>query len=242
MAQRSTDPGGASGEPDSSTEQHCSFLCGVCLSCLRYCCWCCCPDDPTYTHGPNTSTSVDEWRVTPDETRAKQEATRTSEDLLNTLEELAADEFRDFKWYLRRPDILEGYQPIKRSKLEGAERRDTVDLMVNTYTPHGALKVTMKILKKIPRNDLVQSLSDTCSGPEVRFLVDYPAVEELEESATKTEVTCDSVNEPGDQHSEKNDHNPTAGGESEVPSIKFVPSTKKEKDPLEMDMSGKEDK
>uniref|UniRef100_A0A8P4K214 Pyrin domain-containing protein n=1 Tax=Dicentrarchus labrax TaxID=13489 RepID=A0A8P4K214_DICLA len=83
-------------------------------------------------------------------------------DLLITLEDLTADEFKTFKWYLR----LEGNKSIKRSKLEGAERRDTVDLMVNTYTPHGALKVTMKILKKISRNDLVQSLSDTCSGPE----------------------------------------------------------------------------
>ncbi|XP_063738897.1 NACHT, LRR and PYD domains-containing protein 12-like isoform X2 [Eleginops maclovinus] len=83
----------------------------------------------------------------------------TTEDLLNTLDDLKEDEFKAFHWYLQQPDILEGDQAIKVSKLEKAERRDTVDLMVNTYTFHGALKVTKKVLEKINRNDLVQSLS-----------------------------------------------------------------------------------
>uniref|UniRef100_A0A671VGI7 NACHT domain-containing protein n=1 Tax=Sparus aurata TaxID=8175 RepID=A0A671VGI7_SPAAU len=90
----------------------------------------------------------------------------TPEDIFNTLEDLKVDEFKDFKWYLKLPDILEGYQPIKQSRLERAERRDTVDLMVNTFTLDGALKVTKKILEKIKRNDLVQSLSANSSGPE----------------------------------------------------------------------------
>ncbi|XP_030279615.1 NACHT, LRR and PYD domains-containing protein 12-like [Sparus aurata] len=91
----------------------------------------------------------------------------TPEDIFNTLEDLKVDEFKDFKWYLKLPDILEGYQAIKQSRLERAERRDTVDLMVNTFTLDGALKVTKKILEKIKRNDLVQSLSANSSGPEV---------------------------------------------------------------------------
>ncbi|XP_030264900.1 protein NLRC3-like isoform X1 [Sparus aurata] len=91
----------------------------------------------------------------------------TPEDIFNTLEDLKVDEFKDFKWHLKLPDILEGYQPIKQSRLERAERRDTVDLMVNTFTLDGALKVTKKILEKIKRNDLVQSLSANSSGPEV---------------------------------------------------------------------------
>ncbi|XP_027138471.1 NACHT, LRR and PYD domains-containing protein 12 isoform X5 [Larimichthys crocea] len=90
----------------------------------------------------------------------------SSEDLLNTLEDLTDDELKDFKWYLKHPDILDGYQTIKVSKLEKADRRDIVDLMVNTYKLHGALKVTKKVLEKINRNDLVQSLSETSSGPE----------------------------------------------------------------------------
>ncbi|KAM8772114.1 protein NLRC3-like isoform 2-T4 [Acanthopagrus schlegelii] len=95
----------------------------------------------------------------------------TPEDIFNTLEDLKVDEFKDFKWHLKLPDILEGYRPIKQSRLETAERRDTVDLMVNTFTLDGALKVTKKILEKIKRNDLVQSLSASSSGPEVSVSV-----------------------------------------------------------------------
>ncbi|XP_039662880.1 NACHT, LRR and PYD domains-containing protein 12-like [Perca fluviatilis] len=87
-------------------------------------------------------------------------------DLFNTLEHLKEDEFKQFKWYLQQQDILEGYQSIKVTKLEKAERQDTVDVMVKTFHLHGALKVTKKVLEKINRNDLVQSLSDTSSGPE----------------------------------------------------------------------------
>ncbi|KAL7405072.1 hypothetical protein ABVT39_023386 [Epinephelus coioides] len=91
----------------------------------------------------------------------------TAEDLLNALEDLKDDHFEIFKWYLQQPDILGGYQAIKVFKLEKAERWDTVNVMVNTYKPDGALKVTKKVLEKINKNDLVQSLSDTSSGPRV---------------------------------------------------------------------------
>ncbi|XP_078101596.1 uncharacterized protein LOC144514290 [Sander vitreus] len=87
-------------------------------------------------------------------------------DLFNTLEDLKEEEFKKFKWHLQQQDILEGYQSIKVSKLEKAERQDTVDVMVNTYQLHGALKVTKKVLEMINRNDLVQSLPDTSSGPQ----------------------------------------------------------------------------
>eukprot|EP00064_Thunnus_orientalis_P009155 superscaffoldBa00001146_g9178 len=63
-------------------------------------------------------------------------------------------------------ESLEGHQAIKASQLEKAERRDTVDLMVQTYQLPGAVEVTKKLLKKINRNDLLQSLSDSSSGPE----------------------------------------------------------------------------
>ncbi|XP_078022831.1 NACHT, LRR and PYD domains-containing protein 3-like isoform X3 [Epinephelus lanceolatus] len=91
----------------------------------------------------------------------------TAEDLLNALEDLKDDEFKTFKWHLQQPDILRGYQAIKVSKLEKAKRWDTVNVMVSSYKPDGALKVTKKVLEKINRNDLVQSLSDTSSGPRV---------------------------------------------------------------------------
>ncbi|KAG8000411.1 NLR family CARD domain-containing protein 3, partial [Nibea albiflora] len=90
----------------------------------------------------------------------------TPEDLLNTLDDLKEGDFMDFKWYLKQPNILEGYTPIRTARLERAERRDIVDLMVNTYNLHGALKVTKKVLEKINRNDLAQSLPEIRSAPE----------------------------------------------------------------------------
>ena len=85
---------------------------------------------------------------------------------METLKDLTDDELKYFKWYLKQPDILEGNKPIKVSELQNADRRDTVDLMVNTCGLDGALKVTNKVLEKIPRNDLVQRLSEMSSGPE----------------------------------------------------------------------------
>ncbi|XP_051237217.1 NACHT, LRR and PYD domains-containing protein 12 isoform X7 [Dicentrarchus labrax] len=114
-------------------------------------------------------------------------ATMTPEDLLKTLEDLTADEFKNFKWYLRQPDNLEGYSTIRVAKLEWAERWDTVDLMVNTYTLPRALKVTKKVLEKINRNDLVKSLPDTSSGPEV----DNSDVAETSETRGPSSSQCE---------------------------------------------------
>uniref|UniRef100_A0A7N8YDU4 NACHT domain-containing protein n=1 Tax=Mastacembelus armatus TaxID=205130 RepID=A0A7N8YDU4_9TELE len=81
------------------------------------------------------------------------------EDIFNILEDLGEDEFKKFKWFLEQ-------EGIRRSQLEGAGRHDTVSLMVQKYGLDGAVEETKKVLEKIPRNDLVQSLSDISSGPE----------------------------------------------------------------------------
>ncbi|KAI3363533.1 hypothetical protein L3Q82_012139 [Scortum barcoo] len=86
-------------------------------------------------------------------------------DLLNTLDNLRAEEFERFKWFLQQSDILEVLPAIKVSELEKAERWETVNLMENTYKLHGALKVTKKVLENIPRMDLVQSLPDISPVP-----------------------------------------------------------------------------
>ncbi|XP_044045341.1 E3 ubiquitin-protein ligase Midline-1-like isoform X2 [Siniperca chuatsi] len=88
----------------------------------------------------------------------------TQDVLLTVLKELGKEDFEDFKWHLQKDDCLEGHPTISKGKLEKAERRDTVDLMVQTYTLPEAVKVTRKLLKKIKRNDLVQHLSDSSSG------------------------------------------------------------------------------
>ncbi|XP_078022668.1 E3 ubiquitin-protein ligase TRIM21-like isoform X2 [Epinephelus lanceolatus] len=121
----------------------------------------------------------------------------TTEDLLNALEDLTEDDFKNFKWHLEQPDILEGYQAIKVSKLEEAERRDTVNVMASSYTLDGALNVTKKVLEKINRNDLVQSLSDTSSAPrDMAAANTLPSEDQIRERAEQQaakpgEVPCD---------------------------------------------------
>ncbi|XP_078147295.1 protein NLRC3-like isoform X2 [Centroberyx gerrardi] len=87
------------------------------------------------------------------------------EKLLETLEHLGEEELKIFQWFLQQDDSLEGFPAIKKRRLEEADRLDTVDQMVQTYS-RNTLEVTKEVLMKINRNDLVQSLSDSSSGPE----------------------------------------------------------------------------
>ncbi|XP_059204489.1 NACHT, LRR and PYD domains-containing protein 12-like [Centropristis striata] len=87
------------------------------------------------------------------------------EKLWITLEDLREEEFKKMKWLLQQADImhtvvphLQVYPAIPVSRLERADRQDTVVQMVQIYGPHGALEVTRKVLTKINRNDLVQLL------------------------------------------------------------------------------------
>ncbi|KAF3688197.1 NLR family CARD domain-containing protein 3 CARD15-like protein Caterpiller protein 16.2 [Channa argus] len=97
----------------------------------------------------------------------------TAEELLNTLEDLGDEEFNKFKWFLQQPDILQGFPTIKKGRLQTTTRWDTVDLMVQTYRLPVAVEVTRKILERINRNDLVQSLCDSSSRPQ-DFIVPVP--------------------------------------------------------------------
>ncbi|XP_030612160.1 uncharacterized protein LOC115799246 [Archocentrus centrarchus] len=77
--------------------------------------------------------------------------------LLSILEDLNGEDFANFKWYLRS-ESWNNIEPIKVHQLSRAERRDVVDLMLQTYEITGAVKVMERILKKIRRNDLVEKL------------------------------------------------------------------------------------
>ncbi|XP_071401384.1 NACHT, LRR and PYD domains-containing protein 3-like isoform X2 [Centroberyx affinis] len=96
----------------------------------------------------------------------KEKLSKTKRLLIKTLEDLGDEELKRFKWFLQQDDILEGFPAIPKSRLENAGRQDTVDQMVQTYNQH-SLEVTKKVLMKINRNDLEQSLSNSSSGPEV---------------------------------------------------------------------------
>nr|XP_046265012.1 NACHT, LRR and PYD domains-containing protein 12-like isoform X1 [Scatophagus argus]XP_046265013.1 NACHT, LRR and PYD domains-containing protein 12-like isoform X1 [Scatophagus argus]XP_046265014.1 NACHT, LRR and PYD domains-containing protein 12-like isoform X1 [Scatophagus argus] len=120
----------------------------------------------------------------------------TPESLVNTLEDLTAEEFVKFRWYLNQEDVLEGHRPIKWSKLERADMFQTVTLMVNAYKMDGALTVTKTVLEKIPRNDLVQRLPDTSSGPGVGVSDGGQTPDNRGPSSSQTEDDIVPVPEP----------------------------------------------
>ncbi|KAM4619229.1 protein NLRC3-like isoform 1-T1 [Polymixia lowei] len=91
------------------------------------------------------------------------------EHLLRTLQDLGGEELKEFQWFLYQGDVLDGFPAIPKSLLEKVNRQDTVDQMVQTYGHQGALKITLEVLGKINRNDLVQSLTNTVSGPNGDF-------------------------------------------------------------------------
>ncbi|XP_070705101.1 NLR family CARD domain-containing protein 3-like [Pempheris klunzingeri] len=84
--------------------------------------------------------------------------------LLGTLEDLGAEDFKKFKWYLQQKGVLEGFTAIPKSRLENADRMDTVDQMVKTYCIN-TIKVTKMVLVLINQNDLVKNFPPTISEP-----------------------------------------------------------------------------
>ncbi|TWW59969.1 hypothetical protein D4764_05G0000590 [Takifugu flavidus] len=88
--------------------------------------------------------------------------------LLKVLENLTEEEFNKFKFYLKDPGIMGGFDPLKNYQLETRERTVVVDLMVKANKDQGAVEVTKKILEKIPRNDILQNLSAVSSDPTGR--------------------------------------------------------------------------
>ncbi|XP_029685124.1 NACHT, LRR and PYD domains-containing protein 3-like [Takifugu rubripes] len=91
--------------------------------------------------------------------------------LLKVLEDLTEEEFAKFKFYLKDPGIMGGFNPIKNYRLQTRERTVVVDLMVKANKDQGAVEVTKKILEKIPRNDILQNLSAVSSDPTVSMVV-----------------------------------------------------------------------
>uniref|UniRef100_A0A3Q1GAT6 Pyrin domain-containing protein n=1 Tax=Acanthochromis polyacanthus TaxID=80966 RepID=A0A3Q1GAT6_9TELE len=93
--------------------------------------------------------------------------TTPKEILLRTLEELGKEEFDKFKWYLNQEGVLEDFKSIPKSRLEDANRVNTVDQMVQINGTTNAIKVTEKVLMKMNKIELVRKISRTikeCTG------------------------------------------------------------------------------
>ena len=75
--------------------------------------------------------------------------------ILDILEDLDAEEFRCFLWQLRQPGNLDGCPPIPLYLLKNADRMQTTDLILQTYTID-APEIIINVLQRINRNDLVK--------------------------------------------------------------------------------------
>ncbi|XP_037387991.1 NACHT, LRR and PYD domains-containing protein 3-like isoform X2 [Pygocentrus nattereri] len=76
--------------------------------------------------------------------------------LLDILEELLSDDLKKYQWYLTNG--VEGFRHIPKSLMENANRSDTVDTMVDRYSPDGAVEITLKILNRMNQNELAEKL------------------------------------------------------------------------------------
>lgn len=87
----------------------------------------------------------------------------STESLLKTLEDLGAEDFKKFKWYLQQSEVLDGFPAIPKCRLESADRLDTVDQMVQTYSID-SIKVTNIVLGKINKNDPAEKTTSVPPG------------------------------------------------------------------------------
>lgn len=71
--------------------------------------------------------------------------TKLTEEFWKTLEKIREDDLKNFEWFLKQDDNLEGFSGIPEARLEKADRQDTVDLMVQNYQGPGALKETLMV-------------------------------------------------------------------------------------------------
>ncbi|XP_031159661.2 NACHT, LRR and PYD domains-containing protein 3-like [Sander lucioperca] len=84
--------------------------------------------------------------------------------VLRALQDLGAEDFQTFQWYLQQKGALEDFPAIPKSKLEDANRVKTVDQMLSTYSMN-TIKVTRIVLRKMDQNELVKNVSITISEP-----------------------------------------------------------------------------
>ncbi|XP_016425000.1 NACHT, LRR and PYD domains-containing protein 6-like [Sinocyclocheilus rhinocerous] len=75
--------------------------------------------------------------------------------LLNSLKDLRENELKEFQWHLKND-----HESISESEMEKADRLKTVDKMVECFGPEEALRITVKILKKINQNNLAVELEN----------------------------------------------------------------------------------
>lgn len=81
--------------------------------------------------------------------------------LLDTLEDLTEQDFNKFCHQLldRRQEPR-----VTRRRVEGKDRLDVVDVLVSTFTEHGALNVAVEVLTQIACNQEAHTLGEATGG------------------------------------------------------------------------------
>lgn len=88
--------------------------------------------------------------------------------LLATLEELVNKELKTFHWYLYS-NVLEGFPHIPKSRVDGADRTGTVDLLVQTYGYDSAVTVTVDILMRMKLKLWAETLKKKYDEGKIRL-------------------------------------------------------------------------
>uniref|UniRef100_A0A8C7NH73 Pyrin domain-containing protein n=1 Tax=Oncorhynchus mykiss TaxID=8022 RepID=A0A8C7NH73_ONCMY len=103
----------------------------------------------------DTGITKDKYELVTKPTEKKREAL-----LLATLEELSTDELKIFQQELtlskQLPPYLTGFPSIPKTQLENNDRQVIVDQMLKRYGPEGVVEITLRILRRMNREDLAE--------------------------------------------------------------------------------------
>lgn len=102
--------------------------------------------------------------------------------LLPTLEELSTEELMRFQFYLTGGQ-LPGLCPVPESQLERADWRKTPQ----KYSPENAVKITVGILRRMNRNDLIEKLERDHRGNTAKqnIYINIAKVSEVDKTKVK---------------------------------------------------------
>ncbi|XP_071330406.1 interferon-induced very large GTPase 1-like [Trachinotus anak] len=132
--------------------------------------------------------SKSEW----EENKTAKETTMVKKVLLNVLDNLTEKHFKCFKDLLQWDDVLKGKTAISTADLEKADRVDTKNLMLQTYTKAEVLEITMEVLKEIKRNDLVEICRSALEGITNEDMTGNKNKDQYQEDPMKNseEISC----------------------------------------------------
>ena len=83
--------------------------------------------------------------------------------LVKALDDLDNKELKRFKWLLRQPENVAGFQPLTKRALQDAEVEDVVDLISQNFPDKESL-IMVTVLTKVKRIDLAGMFGDTSTG------------------------------------------------------------------------------